>query len=229
MFAERESQDHHVGGLRGLGRPHGGRSRGEDLGGKRDLGGVTGPGDQDPIAGGDRQARQDGADFPGPQDPDSGDGGGHRVAPDVAAGCSARSSRTRGMTWVPYSSTERSRADGGNGAGGGVDHVEPARVQYPDRMGDLGRDRLDRADVQRSAVHLGVEFFPAERRPAALRPDPVADLLEPGVEQLLGFLVGGRDEAGRVHPDRLCGRAELLAGTPVQIHVGQRTGRGRRR
>ena len=119
------------------------------------------------------------------------------------------SSRTIGMTFAPYSSTARSRALTGMRAGG-VDQVEPADVQRLDRAGDLARDGLGRADVQRAVGDLGVELLALDRRPAAQRADPVADHLVARPEQLPRLLVGVGDEARGVHPDRVGHRAELM-------------------
>ncbi len=69
MLAEREREDHHVRGRRDLGRRHGSRAGGKNLGGQRDPRRISGAGDQDAVACGDGQACQDVPTFPAPKMP----------------------------------------------------------------------------------------------------------------------------------------------------------------
>ena len=55
----------------------------------------------------------------------------------------------------------------------GVDEVEPADAEGLDGAGHLAGDGFGGADVEGAVLDLGIEFLPAQRRPAAQRADAV--------------------------------------------------------
>ena len=112
---------------------------------------------------------------------------------------------------------------------GAVFHVEARDAESLHGRGDLARDRLRRADVERAVIGFAVELRASHRRPAALGADPVAHALVVGPQLLARLLVGVRDIAGRVHADGLHGLAELLEGAVVEIDIGPEPLADRRR
>src|SRR5258706_9633127 len=102
----------------------------------------------------------------------------------------------------------------------GVDQIEPANAQRLGGVGDFGADRLGRADVEGAVLDLSLILLLAYRRPASQCADAITD--DPVVRpmQLPSFLVRVGDEARRVHPDRMRGRAELRGGALVEVDIG---------
>ena len=97
--AERQREHDELGAARGLlGRDRGGAG-GQHVDDEPDPFGVTRPGDEHLVAGGDREPGQD-----GPEDTE------HRTGHPAASWRCASSSRTSGATCVPNSSTARLRA-----------------------------------------------------------------------------------------------------------------------
>ncbi len=105
VLAEREGEDHEVGSRGGVRRGRGDGTGSEHVDREGDPGRLARTTDEHAVSGGDREACQDRADLAGAEDAD-----GRRREPAHAATCSARSSRTIGMTSVPYNSTVRRRS-----------------------------------------------------------------------------------------------------------------------
>jgi hypothetical protein len=74
--------------------------------------------------------------------------------------------------------------------------LEPLQAERPDRRGDLAGDGFGRAEIERAARNLALEFLARHRPPATLGADAVAHRLV-GREEFLGRLgVAGGDIAG---------------------------------
>src|SRR5258706_12281236 len=103
---------------------------------------------------------------------------------------------------------------------GGVDEIEPSNAERLDGTSDPAGYRLWRADVQGAVLDLAFVLLRAYRRPATQRADAITH--DPVVRpmQFPGLLVCVGDKAGRVHPDRISSRPELLCGAAVEVEVG---------
>src|SRR5690625_4671044 len=108
VLPQRKREDHCVSAGRRLGRPHWSGAWGKDFGCEGDPGGVTGAGQQDLVPGIEREASKYSPQLAGAKDAQGADGCAHRPAL-TGSGPSVRISRTSGITFVPKSSTARSR------------------------------------------------------------------------------------------------------------------------
>src|SRR5258707_14390804 len=102
----------------------------------------------------------------------------------------------------------------------GVDEVKPADAKRLDSVGSLAGDRVGRVDVEGAVLDLSLILLLAYRRPTSQCADAIADNPVVWPVQFPGFLVRAGDEAWRVHPNRMSGRAELRGGALVEVDVG---------
>src|SRR5580704_16293924 len=103
---------------------------------------------------------------------------------------------------------------------GAVFKVEAHDAERLGGRGDLAGDRLRRAEMERAALDLAIEFGAPDRRPAALGADAVVHALVGRPVFLTRLFVGRGDKSRRVHRDLLRRPAELLEGAMVEIDIG---------
>src|SRR5690349_993261 len=101
-----------------------------------------------------------------------------------------------------------------------IDEVEPANTERLDGLCHFAGDCFWRANVKRALLDFSFVLVLAYRRPASQCTDAITEDAVVRPVQFAGFLVSIGDEAWRVHPDRMSGRAELRGGTLVEFDVG---------
>src|SRR5258706_10679566 len=102
----------------------------------------------------------------------------------------------------------------------GVDEVEPADAERLDGLRHFAGNCFWRADVERAVLDLSLILLLADRRPTSQCTDAITDNPVVWPVQFPGFFVRVGDEAWRVHPNRMSGRAKLRGGALVEVDVG---------